>query len=185
MKKMIKIGNVLIGGGHKIAIQSMTNTKTKDVAATVSQIKALTQAGVDIVRVAVVDLADAQAIAQIKPQITVPLVADIHFDYRLALEAVAAGVDKLRINPGNLRNKDQIRQVVAACQEKQLPIRIGINGGSLDPKYPEVTKETLIASAREHINLLEELGYTDIVLSIKTTDIEKTIENSRVAIIIE
>ena len=130
MTKKIKIGNLYIGGGEPIAIQSMTNTKTADVQATVKQIKALEKAGADIVRLAIVDEKDARAIPEIKQKVSVPLVADIHFDYRLALMAIENGIDKLRLNPGNIKNIDHIKAVVYSCQEKQIPIRIGINGGS-------------------------------------------------------
>ena len=181
MTKKIKIGNLYIGGGEPIAIQSMTNTKTADVQATVKQIKALEKAGADIVRLAIVDEKDARAIPEIKQKVSVPLVADIHFDYRLALMAIENGIDKLRLNPGNIKNIDHIKAVVYSCQEKQIPIRIGINGGSLDSKYDSVTAENLVASAKEHVDILENLGFYDICISIKTTNIETTIEANRLA----
>lgn len=181
MTKKIKIGNLYIGGGEPIAIQSMTNTKTADVQATVKQIKALEKAGADIVRLAIVDEKDVRAIPEIKQKVSVPLVADIHFDYRLALMAIENGIDKLRLNPGNIKNIDHIKAVVYSCQEKQIPIRIGINGGSLDSKYDSVTAENLVASAKEHVDILENLGFYDICISIKTTNIETTIEANRLA----
>lgn len=181
MTKKIKIGNLYIGGGEPIAIQSMTNTKTADVQATVKQIKALEKAGADIVRLAIFDEKDARAIPEIKQKVSVPLVADIHFDYRLALMAIENGIDKLRLNPGNIKNIDHIKAVVYSCQEKQIPIRIGINGGSLDSKYDSVTAENLVASAKEHVDILENLGFYDICISIKTTNIETTIEANRLA----
>lgn len=180
LTKEIKIGNVLIGNNHPIAIQSMTNTKTKDVEKTVKQIKALTDAGCQIVRVAVLDFEDARSIKEIKKQVKVPIVADIHFDYRLAIEAAEAGADKLRINPGNIGSIERTKEVVKICKEKHIPIRIGINGGSLEPRLLEKhggrTKEALVESAKHHIDILESLDFTDIVISIKTTDLQETID---------
>jgi (E)-4-hydroxy-3-methylbut-2-enyl-diphosphate synthase len=182
---VIKVGDVLIGGSNPIAIQSMTNTKTKDVEKTVAQIKALEKVGVQIVRVACLDLEDATAIKEIKKQVRVPMVADIHFDYRLALAAAEAGVDKLRINPGNIGSIDRIKMVVDACKEKHIPIRIGINGGSLEKdlllKYGGRTKEALVESAKRHVDILESMDFHDIAISIKTTDIEETLEANRLA----
>lgn len=179
--KVIKVGSLLIGGGNPIVIQSMTNTKTKDIEKTVLQIKELVKSGAQMVRLAILDEDDAMAIKAIKAQVNIPLVADIHFDYRLALLAIEAGIDKLRLNPGNIRNPNQIKMVVLACKEKGIPIRIGINGGSIDPKYHEVTKETLVASAKEHVDILEGLGFEDIIISLKTSDIQTTIEANLLA----
>lgn len=177
--KVIHIGPISIGGHHKIAIQSMTNTPTKDVEATVNQINELAKFGCDIVRVAVLDKEDALAIQQIKAQITIPLVADIHFDYRLALIAIASGVDKIRINPGNIGSLDRVKKVVDACQEKNIPIRIGVNGGSLEKdiyeKYGKICAEALVESAKRHVKILEDLNFTNIVISIKASDIQTTI----------
>ncbi|HON63747.1 MAG TPA: flavodoxin-dependent (E)-4-hydroxy-3-methylbut-2-enyl-diphosphate synthase [Bacilli bacterium] len=181
MTRKIKIGRLYIGGGEPIAIQSMTNTKTADIEATVKQIQALEKAGADLVRMAIADESDALAIPEIKRRVSVPLVADIHFDYRLALLAIKNGIDKLRLNPGNIKNHEHIKEIVRACQEKQIPIRIGINGGSLDSKYDSVTPENLVASAKEHVEILESLGFYDICISIKTTDIETTIAANRLA----
>lgn len=168
--KEIKIGNIKIGGNNPIAIQSMTNTKTKDVIATVKQIKELEENGCEIVRCAVLDMEDAIALADIKKQISIPLVADIHFDYRLALQAIESGVDKIRINPGNITNKEHIITLVNKCKEKNIPIRIGVNGGSL-PKGLENTPEDMIKAAKMHISILEELNFYNIVLSLKSTNI--------------
>ena len=183
--KVVKIGNVAIGGGNKIAIQSMTNTKTEDVKATVEQILALEKAGCDIVRSTVPTMEAAKAIAEIKKQIHIPLVADIHFDYRLALEAVAAGIDKIRINPGNIGGMDRVRQVVAACQSKQIPIRIGVNSGSLEKdllaKYGAPTAEALVESAMRHVKMLEDCDFTDIVISMKSSTVSTMIDAYRLA----
>lgn len=178
--KEIKIGNVYIGNNHPIAIQSMTNTKTKDIEKTLQQIQELEALGCQIIRVAVLDFQDAIAIQEIKKHIGIPIVADIHFDYRLALAAAEAGVDKLRINPGNIGSYDRTKEVVKICKEKKIPIRIGINGGSLEPKllikYGGRTKEALVESAQRHIDILHSLDFDDIVISIKTTDIQDTID---------
>lgn len=182
--KTVYVKNIPIGENHPIVIQSMTNTKTKDITSTIQQIKELISAGVQIVRIAIVDLEDAEAIKEIKKQITIPLVADIHFDYRLALKAIENGIDKLRINPGNIRNKEQISKIVLACKEKKIPIRIGINGGSLDPEIYQKYGHTAIAlveSAKSHIKILEDLGFTDTIISLKDTDIDITIEANRLA----
>src|SRR5690554_6780162 len=151
--RVVRIGNVLIGGNEKIAIQSMTNTKTKDVDATVNQIHELEKCGCEIIRVAVLDEADARAIKEIKAKISIPLVADIHFDYRLALIAIESGVDKLRINPGNIGGKDRVQKVVEKCKEFNVPIRIGVNLGSLEREiYNDYgrTPKGLVASAKKH-----------------------------------
>ena len=175
----IKIGNLFIGGNHPIAIQSMTNTRTKDVSKTVAQIEALTDIGCQIVRVAVLDMDDSLALKEIKKQIRIPLVADIHFDYRLALQAIDSGVDKLRLNPGNIGSLERIEKVVTKCKEKQIPIRIGVNLGSLDKgilKEYGRTAEGLVASARKHIQILEALDFHDIVVSLKASDVAMTIK---------
>lgn len=173
--RVVKIGNILIGGDNPIAIQSMCNTKTSDVDATVKQILELEDAGCEIIRVAVPDMKAAEAIAEIKKQIHIPLVADIHFDYRLALKAIESGVDKLRINPGNIGGEDRVKAVVEAAKAKGIPIRIGVNSGSLEKdileKYGEVTPEGLVESALRHIRILEKLDFYDIVVSIKASNV--------------
>ncbi|MGX7352825.1 4-hydroxy-3-methylbut-2-en-1-yl diphosphate synthase [Enterococcus canis] len=176
----VKVGNLTIGGSNELYIQSMCTTKTDDVAATVAQIKRLEEAGCQIVRVAVPDEAAAHALSDIKKQIDIPLVADIHFDYRLALLAIEAGVDKIRINPGNIGRKDRVEKVVKACKEKGIPIRIGVNAGSLEKKflqqYGYPTAEAMVASAVEHIRILEELDFYDIIVSLKASDVQLAIE---------
>jgi len=178
--RIVSVGNLKIGGNNPIAIQSMTNTKTKDVQGTIRQILDLEKAGCEIIRVAVLDMEDALAIKAIKEQIHIPLVADIHFDYRLALAAIESGVDKLRINPGNIGSPDRIKLVVEACQAKHIPIRIGINAGSLEKdllkKYPHPCADAMIESAQKHIKILEDLGFYDIVLSLKASNVPMTIE---------
>ena len=173
--KVVKIGDRVIGGGNPILIQSMTNTKTEDVAATVAQIRALTAAGCDIVRCAVPTEEAAEALEKIKKQISIPLVADIHFDYRLALAAIAHGADKIRINPGNIGSKDRVRAVVDAAREKNIPIRVGVNSGSLEKelleKYGGVTAEGLVESALSQVALIEDMGYDNLVISIKASDV--------------
>ena len=176
----VKVDNLTIGGSNELYIQSMCTTKTDDVAATVAQIKRLEEAGCQIVRVAVPDEAAAHALSDIKKQIDIPLVADIHFDYRLALLAIEAGVDKIRINPGNIGRKDRVEKVVKACKEKGIPIRIGVNAGSLEKKflqqYGYPTAEAMVASAVEHIRILEELDFYDIIVSLKASDVQLAIE---------
>ena len=171
MSRKIQIGKVPVGGGAPIAIQSMCNTHTADVAATVAQIHALEQAGCEIIRVAVPDMAAAEAIAEIKKQISIPLVADIHFDYKLALKCAEAGIDKIRINPGNIGSHDRVRAVADACRERGIPIRIGVNGGSMEKdilrKYGGVTAEALVESAMGHVHLLNDCQFDDICISVK------------------
>ena len=178
MTRQIFVGGVPIGGGAPVTIQSMTNTRTDDVAATVAQIRRLAAAGCQIVRVAVPDLAAAKAVGAIKEQIDIPLVVDIHFDYKLALECAAAGCDKVRINPGNIGGEDRVRQVADACRRKGIPIRIGVNGGSLEKpilaKYGGVTPEALVESAFGHIRLLEKFDFTDICVSLKSSSVPVT-----------
>ena len=153
----IMVGNVKIGGQNKVVIQSMTNTKTKDVQNTVKQILALEKAGCEIIRVACLDIEDAKAIKEIKEQINIPIVADIHFDYKIALEAIKSGVNKIRINPGNIGSKEKVIQVVNACKEKNIPIRIGVNAGSLEKdlleKYGKPTAEAMVDSAKKHVEI--------------------------------
>jgi len=182
--KVVKVGNVLIGGNDKVVIQTMTTTKTKNVEETVRQINTLATAGAEIVRLAIFSMEDAKAIKEIKSQVTVPLVADIHFDYRLALEVIKGGIDKVRINPGNIGDKSRIKQVVEACKAKNIPIRIGINGGSLEKHIQEkygVTSEGMIESLKFHVSFLEELDFTDIVISLKSSDIHKAVEAYKMA----
>lgn len=180
MKKIIKVGNLEIGNGH-IFIQSMTNTKTSDVKNTIEQILNLEKYGCEIIRVAVKDQDDALAIKQIKEQIHIPLVADIHFDYKLALLAIENGVNKIRINPGNMP-KEHVKEIVEACKRNNIPIRIGVNSGSLSPdiiKQYGVTAEGLVQEAIREIKLLEKFDFTNIVLSLKATDIKTFIEANR------
>ena len=181
--RQIAIGNVKIGGGAPISVQSMTNTKTTDTKATVAQIKALEAAGCDIVRLAVPDMAAPENIANIKRQVDVPLVADIHFDYRLALKAIEQGIDALRINPGNIGDEARVKAVVEAAKMKRIPIRIGVNAGSLDKKllvkYGKVTAEALVESAMEHVHILEKLDFHDIKISLKAHDVPLTLDAYR------
>ena len=171
----ISIGDVTIGGGNPVAVQSMTNTKTEDAGATAAQIHRLEQAGCDIVRVAVPTMEAAEAIAQIKRQVSVPVVADIHFDYRLAIAAVMHGADKIRINPGNIGSRERIQAVVDKCRERDIPIRVGVNSGSLEKhlleKYGGVTPEALVESALDQVHIIEGMGYENLVISIKSSDV--------------
>ena len=173
--KVIGIGDRVIGGGNPILIQSMTNTRTEDVDATVAQIKRLEAAGCDIVRCTVPTKEAAAALAKIKSRINIPLVADIHFDHRMAIEAIRNGADKIRINPGNIGGRDKLREVVAAAKERGIPIRVGVNGGSLEKdilaKYGSVTPEGLVESALDKVHMIEEAGYDNIVVSIKSSDV--------------
>ncbi len=173
--KVIHIGNRKIGGGNPVLIQSMTNTKTEDVAGTVAQILALEDAGCEIIRCAVPTMEAAVALAEIKKQIHIPLVADIHFDYRLAIAAIENGADKIRINPGNIGSWDRIRAVVDAARERNIPIRVGVNSGSLEKelveKYHGVTPEGLVESALDKVKIIEDLGYDNLVISIKSSDV--------------
>ncbi len=176
--KVIHIGDRVIGGGNPILIQSMTNTKTNDVAATVAQIRRLAKAGCDIVRCTVPDLESAKAIAQIKAQladISIPLVADIHFDYKMAVAAIEYGADKIRINPGNIGSKEKVAEVVRAARERSVPIRVGVNSGSLEKelieRYHGVTAEGIVESALDKVHIIEDLGYDNLVISIKSSDV--------------
>ena len=175
MSRQMNIGGVTIGGGAAAAIQSMCSTRTEDVAATVAQILRLEQAGCEIVRVAVPTMEAARAIGQIKKAIHIPLVADIHFDYRLALQCAAEGVDKIRINPGNIGSQERVRAVAEACRRHHIPIRIGVNGGSLEKplleQYGGVTAQALVDSAMGHVRLLNDCGFDDICLSVKCSHV--------------
>ena len=177
--KEIKIGDRVIGGGNPVLIQSMCSTKTEDVRATVAQIKELEEAGCDIIRVAVPTMKAAEAIRQIRDSIRIPLVADIHFDYRLAIAAMENGVEKIRINPGNIGGEDRIRAVVDCAKERGIPIRVGVNSGSLEKelveKYRGVTAEGLVESALDKVRIIENLGYDRMVISIKSSDVEMCI----------
>lgn len=174
--RVINVGGVQIGGQNKVIIQSMTNTKTKDVDSTVKQIIALENVGCQIVRVACPTIEDAKAIKEIKKHIHIPIVADIHFDYKIALEAIKSGVDKIRINPGNIGSKDKVKAVVEACKEKNIPIRIGVNSGSIEKdlleKYGKPCAEAMVESARRHVEILEELDFYDICISLKASDLD-------------
>lgn len=183
MKREVTVGNVKIGGENPVSIQSMTNTDTRNVEETVNQIKRLETAGCQIVRVAVPDMEAAYAVGEIKKQIKIPLVSDIHFDYRLALECIKNGVDKVRINPGNIGDRENVKKVANACRERGIPIRIGINGGSLEKgilaKYKKPTADALIESALGHIKILEDLDFYDIVVSMKVSNVATMLEAYR------
>ena len=177
----IKVGNVQIGGQDKVVIQSMCNTKTKDVDSTVKQINDLANVGCEIIRVACLDMEDALAIKDIKKHIGIPLVADIHFDYRLALQSIDSGVDKVRINPGNIGSRDKVEQVVNACKDHKVPIRIGVNSGSIEKDLLEKyggkpSAEAMIESAKRHIAILEELDFKDYALSLKASNLDLSID---------
>ncbi len=173
--KVIHIGDRVIGGGNPVLIQSMTNTKTEDVAATVAQIKRLEEAGCEIIRSTVPNLEAAKALGEIKKQISIPIVADIHFDYKMAIAAMENGADKIRINPGNIGSRDRIAAVVSCAKERNIPIRVGVNSGSLEKdlveKYGGVTAEGLVESALDKIGIIEDLGYDNMVVSIKSSNV--------------
>ena len=173
--KVIKIGNKVIGGGNPIMIQSMTNTKTEDAAATVNQILRLQDAGCDIIRCTVPNIDAARAIAEIKKEISIPLVADIHFDYRMAIAAMENGADKIRINPGNIGSKERVAEVVRVAKERNIPIRVGVNSGSLEKelveKYHGVTAEGIVESALDKVRMIEDMDYDNLVISIKSSDV--------------
>lgn len=181
--KKIKIGGVTIGGGEPVAIQSMTNTDTRDFKSTVSQILKLEAAGCEIIRCAVPDMQAAESFGKIKKEIHIPLVADIHFDYKLALKCIKNGADKIRINPGNIGSRERVKAVVDAAKDSGVPIRIGVNGGSLEKdlleKYKSPTADALVESALRHAAILDELNFSDIAISIKTSDVPTTIEAYR------
>ena len=173
--KVIRIGDRVIGGGHPILIQSMTNTKTDDIKNTVAQIQELTRAGCDIIRCAVPDMEAAKALKEIKKQISIPLVADIHFDHKLAIAAMENGADKIRINPGNIGSTERIKAVVDCAKEREIPIRVGVNSGSLEKHLVEqfggVTAEGLVMSAMDQVHRIEDMGYDNLVISIKSSDV--------------
>lgn len=183
MKREVTVGGVKIGGDAPVSIQSMTNTDTRNVAETVSQIRRLETAGCQIIRVAVPDMEAAKAVGEIKKQIKIPLVSDIHFDYRLALECIKNGVDKVRINPGNIGDRENVKKVADACRERGIPIRIGVNGGSLEKellkKYGKPTADALVESALSHVKILEDLDFSDIIVSIKVSDVPTMLEAYR------
>jgi len=184
--KVVQIGDRVIGGGHPILIQSMTNTKTEDVAATVRQIQALAAAGCDIIRCAVPTMEAAQALKEIKKQISIPLVADIHFDYRLAIAAMEAGADKIRINPGNIGDAGRVRAVVSVAKERGIPIRVGVNSGSLEKEIVErdggVTPEGIVESALRQTAVIEDMGYDNLVISIKASDVMFCVQAHRLLV---
>ncbi len=183
--KQICVGPLAIGGGAGVSVQTMCNTHTWDVEATVKQIRAMQAAGADIVRIAIPDMDAAKAVSAIKEQVSVPLVADIHFDYRLALEAAERGIDKIRINPGNIGGEENVKAVAEACRARHIPIRIGVNAGSLEKrlieKYGHPCAEALVESARDHIALLNKFDFDDICLSLKTSSVPLTIQSYRLA----
>lgn len=183
MKREVSVGGVKVGGNNPISIQSMTNTDTRNVAETVAQIRRLETAGCEIIRVAVPDMEAARAVGEIKKQIKIPLVSDIHFDHRLALECIKNGVDKVRINPGNIGDRENVKKVCNACRERGIPIRIGVNGGSLEKellaKYGKPTADALVESALGHVKILEDLDFGDIVVSIKVSDVPTMLEAYR------
>ena len=178
MTKQLFVGKVPVGGGAPVSIQSMCNTKTDDVAATVAQIKKLEAAGCEIIRVAIPDQAAAEAVDKIKEQIDIPLIADIHFNYKFALECAERGIDAIRINPGNIGGEDKVKSVADMCNQKRIPIRIGVNGGSLEKelraKYGGVTAEALVESAMGHVHLLNKFDFDDICISVKCSDVPLT-----------
>ena len=178
--RRIKVGNVVIGGQNKVVIQSMCNTKTTNVSDTVKQILELEELGCEIIRVACPTIEDAKAIREIKKYIHIPIVADIHFDYKIALAAIEAGVDKIRINPGNIGNEENVKKVVEACKKKHIPIRIGVNSGSIEKdlleKYQGPTVDALIESVRRHVRILEDLDFYDICISLKSSNLDFCVE---------
>ena len=179
MKKGVRVKDIIIGGGSRVTVQSMTTTDTRDVGATIEQIKRLEDVGCDIVRVAILDSDAAACLSKIKKSIKVPLVADIHFDYRLAIESIKNGADKIRINPGNIGSVDRVKKVILVAKKYGVPIRIGVNSGSLSKDIVEkygVTPRAMVQSALENIRILEDLDFSDIVLSLKASDVRKTIE---------
>lgn len=183
MKRVVNVGGVLIGGNNPVSVQSMTNTDTRDVSATVSQINRLTEAGCEIVRVAVPDMEAAEAVKKIKKEIKIPLVVDIHFDYKLALECIKNGADKVRINPGNIGNINNVKTVADAAKAAGVPIRIGVNGGSLEKdlleKYKGPTADALVESAMRHVEILDSVNFSDVVVSIKVSSVPRMIEAYR------
>ena len=175
--RVIKVGDKLLGGKNPILIQSMTNTKTKDINSTIKQILELESVGCDIIRVACLDIEDAKAIKEIKKKIHIPIVADIHFDYKIALEAIKSGVDKIRINPGNIGSIEKVKKVVESCKEKNIPIRIGVNGGSLEKIEDSNSRvSNMIESAKKHVKILEDLDFYDICISLKSSNLDDSIK---------
>lgn len=176
----IKVRDVQMGGQNKVIIQSMCNTKTKNVDATTQQILKLEKAGCEMIRVACLDLEDAKAIQNIKKKIHIPIVADIHFDYKIALQAIESGIDKIRINPGNIGDEEKIKAVVEACKQREIPIRIGVNAGSLEKdileKYGKPCSKAMIESAKHHVKILEKLGFYDIAISLKASNLDMCVE---------
>ena len=183
--KPIQVGQIFIGGQHPVVIQSMTNTKTRDIDKTVNQILSLESVGCQLVRVAVLTFADADAIKEIKKQIHIPIFADIHFDYQLALRAIEAGVDKIRINPGNIGSDENVEKVVNACKANHIPIRIGVNSGSIEKhilkEFGKPTAEAMVKSAKYHVDLLEKYDFHDIIISLKGSHVQLTIDANRLA----
>lgn len=183
--RMVDVGGIQVGKQNKVVIQSMTSTKTKNIKETIKQINTLATMGSEIVRLAILDIEDAEALKEIKKSVSVPLVADIHFDYRLALKSIENGIDKVRINPGNIGSHDKIKLVVDACKEKNIPIRIGVNGGSLEKhilqKYKKPSAQAMLESAKFHVSILEELGFYNIIISLKASNIKDTVEAYRLA----
>ena len=179
MTRKITVGDIKIGGGAPVSVQSMCNTRTDDVDATVAQILRLERAGCDVIRVAVPDMTAAKALAAIKKRIHIPLVADIHFDYRLALAALDGGVDKVRLNPGNIGSTERVRAVARACEARHVPIRVGVNSGSVErellEKYGGPTAEAMVESALNHARILEDVGFSDIAISVKSSTVSRTV----------
>ncbi|HZH34913.1 MAG TPA: flavodoxin-dependent (E)-4-hydroxy-3-methylbut-2-enyl-diphosphate synthase, partial [Pyrinomonadaceae bacterium] len=177
--KAVRVGNVQIGGGAPVVVQSMTKTDTTDVDATVKQIEEMIAVGCEVVRIAAPDKDAALALKEIRKRVQIPIVADIHFHYKLALIALEAGIDKLRINPGNIGSIDRVREVVRAAEAQKVPIRIGVNGGSLEKdllkKYGTATPEAMVESGLRHIQILEDLGFSDIIISLKASDVHRTV----------
>ncbi len=178
--RKVRVGNIYIGGDAPVTVQTMPTTKTTNIKETVDIIKKCEEAGVDIVRLGMPDIESARAIKEIKKQVKVPIVADIHFDYKIALEAIKSGADKIRLNPGNIKEKWKVEEVVRACKDNGIPIRIGVNAGSIDrSKYPSPTPEALVDSAFQHVRILEDLGFFDIVISVKHNNVLTMIEAYR------
>lgn len=184
LKKSIKIGSIVIGGDNPVAVQSMTNTDTHDAQATISQIKELETAGCDIIRVSFFDMDCVKNIPAIKNEIKIPLVADIHFDYKIAIACIEAGIDKIRINPGNIGNSEKVKEIIKAASEREIPIRVGVNAGSLRPelydKYGGPTVEAMLEDLDRQISMIEDFGYTNLVIAAKSSDMAKMIEVNRI-----
>lgn len=184
LTRVVKVKDIYIGGNYPISIQSMTNTKTKDITATVNQINELAKCGCDIARIAILDMKDAEAVKEIKSKISIPLVCDIHFDYKLALKCIENGCDKLRINPGNIGSIENVKKVVEMCKKHNIPIRIGVNSGSLEKEIKDkfgTTAEALVESAKKHVQILESLDFHDIVISLKSSSLDICVEAYKLA----